>query len=125
MERIVNPQPVEIGLHQDREEAAYDVTVTVFEELGEDFTPVPDHENLQGRTYPYSYGQGMARFDTSRLVTDRIKLVGYFPRLNSGHIARSTDVHGESVMYDVHDVEQDGDKRNTTLIVKRRGVDTS
>lgn len=123
MERIVDPSPVDIPMESVREGVSYNVSVTLLRQTKTAFVPIDGHENLQGRVYPYSQGQQVDGFEVGRKITDRIKLMGYYPRTNSSMIARILQPGGESVMYDVHDVEHDGDPLRTSLISRRRGVD--
>lgn len=125
LDAIANPEPSSFGAESEAEAAAYDASITILMEGGTNFPSLDHHENLDGRVFPYSYGQGMQRFDITRPVTDRIKLTGYYPRINSGYLARATQKNGESVMYSIHDIEHDGDPKSTTLIAMRRGVDVN
>lgn len=108
---------------EEREKSAYSVSVTVLEQRKGGFFPIDGLENLQARIYPYAYGQTMKPFDETRSITDRIKLYGYYPTVNSSQFVRVLNREGEVVMYDVHDIEHDGDPLRSTLISKRRKVD--
>lgn len=121
--RIYEPETVPMLSDEYREKSAYSVSVTVLEQQKKGFFAVDGLENLQARIYPYAYGQTMKPFDETRTITDRIKLYGYYPRIHSGYFVRVLQQCGEVVMYDVHDVEHDGDPLRSTLIVKRRMVD--
>lgn len=117
------PETVPMPMDEQRESAAYNVSATALVQRQSGFEPLPDHENLRARVYPYSQGQSVGQFDTSRKITDRIKFDAYYPRFNSGLYVRALQPSGEVVMYEVQDVEHDGDPQTTTLIARRRGVD--
>lgn len=123
MERCAQPMPLPTAMDEVREAEAYNVSATVLKQFQTGFAALKDHENLSARVYPYSQGQTIGQFDTNRKITDRIKFYGYYPRMNSSFNVRTLEPNGEVVIYDVHDVEHDGDPLRTTLIVRRRGVD--
>lgn len=123
MERCAEPMPMPTAMDGVREGEAYNVSATILRQYKTGFEPLLDHENLSARVYPYSQGQTISQFDVNRKITDRIKFEGYFPRMNSSFNVRVLEPNGETVMYDVHDVEHDGDPKRTSLIVRRRGVD--
>lgn len=99
-------------------------TVTLEDETASGFDVVGGMENIPCHREPALARTQVDPYETAREYTDVITMKGYYPRAHSGLIATVTEPGGEQVTYIVHDVEHSPMNTKTSLLCRRRGLDS-
>lgn len=124
LDRMLSAAPLSVSGNEARDGAFYADSATILDEQAEEFVPLPEHENLDANMYPILGTGAVDQYDTSRDYTDRVKLRGYFPRVNSSHyVLLKSRRTSETVMLTIRDVETNSSKTVTTLLCQRKGLD--